>query len=167
MANFAQGVSAASSFVDILAQIMASRQQIAQHKGAAAANDYNAAVNRQRAEVSQAIYGQREDQARRMSRMELGRKSAQGAQNALGLGGSVGDLERQSRVAAELDALNIRYEGTLDAHGYEQEARLEGWNASRNRRSARGARTSGFIGVGGSMLSGAGAYHRAGQLKIE
>lgn len=167
MATSTQRVSAAASFVDVLAQLLNMRQQTAQYKGAAAASEYNAAVNRQRAEVSRAISGQREEQVRRSSREALGRQAAASAESGLGLGGSNADLERQSAVMAELDALNIRYEGELEAHGYLSEAALEDYNARINRSYGRNARVAGFIGAGGTALAGYGDYYRAGQAKRE
>lgn len=159
MANFMQGMSAASSFLDIISLALGARQQSNQLRAAAAADQYNAAVDRQQAESTRLIYGQREDQVRRMTAAQLGKQRAAAAESGL-TGGSSDDLERQSSIAAELDALNIRYEGEIQAQGYLSQARLADWNAADNRSSARSARTAGYIGIGARSLSGVGDYYR-------
>lgn len=132
-----------------------SRAESAQYMGAAAAEQYNAAVSRQRSEVSRVIYGQREEQFRRVSRSELARQSAVAAE--AGLGGNP-DLERQNAVLAELDALNIRYEGELESYGYESQARLSDFNARNLRRTGRTVEKAGYIGAAGDLLGGYGNY---------
>lgn len=159
MANTLQMVSGANTFIQVLAQLLGARNQAAQYRGAAAAENYNAAVARQRAEVTRSIFGQREEQFRRSSRLELARQTAAGVESGLGLDA---DLERQSSVLAELDALNVRYEGELQAHGFESEARLSKFNARNYRRLSKDTIAAGYIGAAGEILGGYGDYTRLG-----
>lgn len=160
--NTAQGFSAASTFVDVLAGIFGAQNQRAQYQGAHDAEIYNAAVARQRAELTRVIYGQREGQTRRATALELGRQRAAAAETGGGFaGGTTADVERQSAVFAELDALNVRYEGALEAYGYEEEARLHKYNARVARARANQAEKAGYIGIAGSLLGGAGDYIKA------
>lgn len=144
-----------ASFLSAFGTLYGSQVESAQFEGAARAELYNAAINRQRAEMSRVIYGERESQVRRTSRMELAKQSAGLAE--AGLGGNA-DLERQSAVLAELDALNIRYEGELESYGYESAARLNTFNAKNLRSSAKSSEIAGYIGAGGDLLGGFGGY---------
>lgn len=151
--------------LDVLSQVFAMRNEKNKFQAAAQAADYNAAVARQRSEATRQIYGQREEQLRRKASMEISKQRAFAAQGGLGMGGSNGDAERQSEVFAELDALNIRYEGNLEATGYENEGRLQQAYASTARRSAKNTRL-GWIGVGSRTLAGTAEYYKLGQSNL-
>lgn len=148
----------ASAAMSAVGAISGAGQQASQYEAYASANQYNAAVLRNRADSTRAAYGQREEQQRRQARFFLGEQRGSVGQSGLGMGGSNADIERQSEVSAELDSLNIRYEGELEAHGLKAQSDLESWQAGVNRSSAGYARSRGFIGAAGSLLSGAGNY---------
>ena len=80
------------------------------------------------------------------------------AQAGLGFSGSAGDFERQSEVLAELDALNLRYEGQLQAKDSLTQAGLDEAQGSQYAGSAGPARTAGYMGAAGSILGGIGGY---------
>lgn len=155
-----QFLTIASTAMSVIGALQAGSQQSAQYEAAARANEYNAAVARQRAETTTAVYGQREEQQRRAAAIQGGQRRAAAAQSGFGLGGSASDIERQSQIMAELDALNIRYEGGLEAKGLLDQSTLETYQASTNRAASAGAKTSGYLGAAGKMLSGAGDYLR-------
>lgn len=141
------------------------RFQQAQYKAQADANAYNAAVAKQRAESAQAAYGQREEQQRRENRLLLGKARAAAAESHTGLTGTNADVLEQNAVWQELDALNIRYAGDLEATALKNEAGLDTWQQGVNLSSAdytggaiKRARTSGYLGMAGSLLSSAGNY---------
>jgi hypothetical protein len=69
--------------------------------------------------------------------------------------GSALDIVQQSTTMAELDALNTRYEGDLQARGLIATAVGERYQASANRINAKNAQTASFIKAGASV---AGAY---------
>jgi hypothetical protein len=154
-------VMAAASAVKAIGSIAQGRQQARQMESQAQAEEYNAAVNRQRAEQITASYGQREMAQRRQARMALGRQAAAGAQSGTGLGGSNADLLQQSTVAAELDSANIVYEGQLASTSELNEAQLSQFRASTYRSNAKFAKRSGYIGAVGDILGGTGQYMTA------
>ena len=153
-------VAVAGAAFQAIGAISGGQQRAQQYKAYAAANDYNAAAMRQRADSTVAAFGQREEQQRRQARLVLGQQRAAVAQSGTGLGGSNADVERQSEVASEMDALNIRYEDQLEASGLRGQAGLESWQTGINRSSMNYARNSGYIGAAGAILSGTGNYMR-------
>jgi hypothetical protein len=134
----------------------------AQYKAQAQADMYNAAINRQRAETTNAVTVQRETQQRRESRIKAGERLTAMAQSGTGLGGSNADVFRQSEVLAELDALNIRYEGELESKGLLNQANLNEWQSRTNLASAKRARMGGYVGAAASLLSGASKMSSSG-----
>jgi hypothetical protein len=82
----------------------------------------------------------------------MGRMRAAQAQSGL-VGVSSDSVERQSAIDAELDALNIRYQG-----------QLRGWALRENLQSelqaGRSARTAGTLSGAGSILRGVADYRR-------
>lgn len=137
-----------------------SREQ--QYTAQAKANDYNAAVLQQRADNAASVGNAREESVRRTNRMEAGRRAAAIGQSGLGSGGSNADVNAQSATLAELDALNIRYEGQLEAHSLRAQASLEGWQGDVNRAFRSTARRGTYIATAGSLLSGASRAYAGG-----
>lgn len=131
------------------------RAKQAQWQARAKAEQYNAAVLRQRSETTKSLYGLAEDQQRRQGRMEAGERHAATAQSGTGAGGSNADVERQSQVNAELDALNIRYQGLLQANAMDNEANLKDWNAKNYNNFGEYERDIGEMGMAAAMLGGA------------
>lgn len=152
----AVGVSAA---LGAAREYNSNRQQESQLRANAVANDYNEAVKRSRADTVTSATNQREETQRRKARLEAGRRAASIAEAGLGFGGSMGAFDDQSNAYAELDALNIRYEGALEARGLLAEANLEGYYARSNRSNARQVRSSRFLNTAGAAFSsGLGTY---------
>lgn len=144
-----------------------------QAETAARANEYDAAVKRQRADQELALASAREQNIRRQQRLDSGRRRAAIAQSRSGSGSDSSnfDIDYQSALEAELDALNIRYEGQLNARGLLQAAQMDDYSASAARqtgdveasiaaRNASRASTSGFMGAAGALMGGAGDYLR-------
>jgi hypothetical protein len=124
---------------------------IAQGNAANAAAQSNADALTQQADAENRAAGAREEQQRRQARQFLGGQRASLAQAGIGLTGSAYDINRQSAVNAELDALNIRYEGQLAAKGLRDQATMQ-------RFEGKQARTAGFLGAGAALLQGASSY---------
>lgn len=118
---------------------------------ASRANSYNAKVLSQRAELARSAYNQREEQQRRTNRFAEGKRLAAIAESGFGDTGSNLATERQSEVLQELDALNIRYQGQLEASGLDSQAELESYNARTNRQMA-------YISAGSRLLAGVAKY---------
>lgn len=98
-----------------LGQTMANYQQ-----GRAEADVLN---NQARAVGAQTV--QAEEAHRRDAREFLAKQTVAIGQAGIGYGGSAGDLQTQSAIDAELDALNIRYEGLTRMQGLKTEAKLK------------------------------------------
>lgn len=147
----------------VVSALKGGEQQKVQYQAQAQASNYNSTVKRQRAETVQQVYGQREEQQRRESRFDAGRRRALIAQSGSGFGGSNELLDSQSETMAELDALNIRYEGELEAKGLLDSANLDDYYSSVDQSNASAAGRRGYIGAAGAILSGASDYSRIGQ----
>lgn len=149
--------SAATAAVGTIAQ---GSQQRAAYQAQANANQYNAAVLRQRADTAYATYGQREDHQRRLVRFEAGRRAAMAGESGFEPTGSIQDVESQAQALAELDALNIRYEGDLAARGLLAQSTLEEYGGRNAGSMGSFVRGVSYLGAGGDLLSGAGNYMR-------
>jgi hypothetical protein len=78
--------------------------------------DYQKKVEKVNAENILAQAAANEDAQRRRSAVELGQQRASVAESGLSLNSGTGyDLTHASAVNAEMDALNIRYEGAINA----------------------------------------------------
>lgn len=137
-------------------------QQANAQDAAAQAADRNAQVEAQNARNAQLVANANEEAQRRKSAYLLGEQRASLAQAGIGLDGSAADAYRQSAQNAELDALNIRYEGRLRGAAGTARSMLDRYDASVSRLNAQGAAVAGGVGVASSLLSGAsnayGAY---------
>lgn len=122
---------------------------IVQGNAASAASKANARIAEQNAGIAMQQAGAREDQQRRGAAMELGRQAAAFSQSGVDpTSGSAMRVAADSAAQAELDALNLRYEGQMQAFGYTREAALE-------RQRARYARNAGYFAAASSILGGA------------
>lgn len=136
--------------------------QEAQFKAAAAADQYNAAVKRERSQAVTKVYGQREEQQRRNAKLLAGKRAAAMGQSGIGIS-SFDATEHQSAVFAELDALNIRYEGALEAKGLLDSATLDDFYGANNLSNASNAKKAGRIAVASALLSGGSKMYGAYQ----
>ncbi len=129
-------------------------------------NQYNAAIQRQNAGA--ALQQSASEQARqnRQARRVMGEQRAAAAQSGTGFGGSNADLLDQSATLAELDMLNIAYEGQMRARGYEIQAQGEDYSRKVNRRNAGNAKTAGIFSAGRSLLTGVGRGYGGGSASI-
>lgn len=122
------------------------------------ADKANAAIATQNATIANQQANAQEEQQRRKARQILGQQRAAIGESYGGLLGSGADLYQQSSTNAELDALNIRYEGVLKSRGYQQQAAFD-------RASASNALSAGYVGAGAALLSGAADYARGYDLR--
>lgn len=150
----ASGLSLAGGALNALSIVESSRNKSDQYWAYMQANQYNAAVLRQRAELSGASSNEQEEQQRRMSRVALGEQRAQAAQSGTGFTGSNQDVTHQNMVMAELDALNIRYEGQLYKADLLTQAKQQDDQATLNMNNSKSATKQGFLGGVGALLGG-------------
>lgn len=116
----------------------------------------NADISRQKAKIAVDQAGVNEDAQRRRAQMVLGQQRAAAAESGSDLStGTNADLATQSATNAELDALNIRYQGKLGQLSGTEQAGLDDMRAD-------DATTAGQLGVASAALSGYGSYLKAG-----
>lgn len=161
-----QALFIASAVVGVLGKLGEGEQAKTQYQAQSQADAYNAAIKRQRADNVTAIYGQREEEQRRMARFDAGRRQAAIAQSGTGSGGSNADIEAQSEVFAELDALDIRYEGILERKSLLDSASLDDFSMYSNLNSAKSATKMSYLGAAGAALSGAADITRMGRNRM-
>lgn len=147
--------SVATAAVGAYSAIQAGKGQEAQYKSAQQAADYNAEMQRQNAAVARQQAGAREEAQRRQARQVLGEQRAALSQAGIGLSGSAADVYGQSAANAELDALNIRYEGELDARGLLAQSQLTSYEGQVSGMNAKSAKRAGYVNAASSLLSGA------------
>jgi hypothetical protein len=125
-----------------------------QYQSAKAADSYNAGVKKQQADAASATANQREESQRRTTRVASGARRAVASESGTGLDGSNADAMRQSEMLAELDALNIRYQGASDSSGFLAGAELDKMSAKANGRAANMAAFSGTMKTAATALGG-------------
>ena len=152
---------AASTAVSTYGMIKQGEAAAAQAKSAAQANEYNATVQRNNAQVAQAAAASKEEQQRSQFGQLQGTARAAVAQSGAGMGGSNLDVLKQNALQNELDALTIRYEGQTQARGLIAQSQLETQQAAANRAAGSAERTGAYISAGANLLQGgASAYNK-------
>ena len=141
--------------------IMQGVGQSNQMEGQAGQSDYNATLLNRNADIVNQQTNAAEDLQRRRAGSVLASQRAAIAQGGLGTGGSMGAIAAQSGRDAEMDALNIRYEGGLRETSLREEATQQNWQAKQLRKGAKLALATSFLGA---AASGYGAYAGAGGL---
>jgi hypothetical protein len=156
----------ASAVIGAYAAVQSSKAQSATYKAAAQADKYNAEIKAQTARVARQQANAREEAQRRMARQVLGEQRAALAQAGAGLSGSAADIYGQSAANAELDALNIRYEGELDARGLLAQSAQDTYQSKVNKMNAGSATKGGYLSGASQLLAGAsnayGSYKKGG-----
>ncbi len=120
-------------------------------RASAAASEFNAKVADNNAIIAEQNAAAEERRHRRAADREAAGMRARIGAAGVTLEGSPLELLEDQALEAELDALNIRYGGRLQATNYRSQAQLD-------RSRARSARTQGFISAGTSLLEGAGRF---------
>ena len=162
-------VSAVGAIASGNAQASAQRGQATMEAYNARVMEQNAANARETAQNERAVASQQEDEQRRRARAVIGSQAAAGAQSGVANTGSQALSLEDSATQAELDALNIRYEGQmrsrateLQAQGFDQQAEMSRMASSQAKRNATASRIGGYIGAGTAMLKGASSYYGGG-----
>jgi hypothetical protein len=159
-------LSIASGVVGVISSISQGNANAASERSAAQAAEYNATINRQRADMALQQGNAQEEVKRRENRRAMGNLRAGLVENGIALdSGSGADLVEESSLNSEMDALNIRYNSQINARGYTAQAELDDYSAEAAKGRAKQARTAGFIGAASSALSAAGGYYQGVQSK--
>lgn len=158
-------VAIASTVFSAVGAISSANSQANAYKSQAEWNTYNAAISRQNADAALQQSAAQQEQQNRSARRMLGEQRAGVAQSGTGFGGSNLDILDQSQTLAELDMLNIAYEGQMRARGHTIQAGAEEFSAKTNRSNVRNAMVSGAFGVGKSLLTGYSNYQNVKSVK--
>lgn len=141
------------AWLQIAAAVVGAIGSISQAQAAKNAANYNAQLAERNAVIARQQAAANEDAQRRHANRVLGRmRSGYGASGVTSEGSPLDVLE-DSVAEAELDALNIRYQGELGAMGYQSEAAMQ-------RTAGKNAMRQGYFRAAGSLL-GAGANYYA------
>lgn len=148
-------LTVASTAMSVVGAIQQGNAQEAQYKAQAQAQDYNAKISENQAIAANQQSAAREDAERRQRRIALGSARASMSQSGLTDSGSVMDMFDQSSINSELDVLNTRYEGQLQARGFNEQATLDRYGAANARANASAASSAKWINAGSALISGA------------
>lgn len=127
----------------------------------AQADQYNATVAKNNAQVANDQANQKEQLQRRQFNEVQGKAFAGVAQSGTGFGGSNADVLRQNAVNGELDALNIRYQGQLQSNGLMAQSGLDTYNAGQAVNNGNNALSAGYVSAGANLISGASNAYMA------
>ena len=129
--------------------------QAANSRAQAQAAQTNAEIANNNARGARLAANANEEAARRKSSYSRGQQRAAIGQAGIAYEGSALDVLGQSAANAELDALNIRYRGDLDATNYLNQAGLYQAQKQGALLSADNAEEAGLYGAATSLLGGA------------
>jgi len=129
----------------ILSGLISAAGAISNSRAQASAANYNAAVASQNAQLATQSAAENERRQRVINSKNLGQLRANVGANGITLEGSAADVIEESATAAELEALQIRHEGALQAVGYSNTAKLD-------RMQAKNAMAGGYLKASGLLL---------------
>lgn len=153
---------AASAGLGAVSQYQQGRANEANANAQAGAAFQQAKLSRMNAENVARQANAREELQRKQARIAIGNQLAASAQSGLQLNGSNADLLEESLTNAELDALNIRYEGQVNSTGLLNQANMQDFEAANYRSQAKQARRAGIMSAAATLT---GAGYKASQIK--
>lgn len=148
-AGVAQGIGA----------IMSANSQAAMLESNAAAQRYNAAVSAQQGEQALRVSSAAQITQRRQQRQALGTQRAAIAQSGTGMGGTNDALLQTSENYAELDLLNIAYDGAVRSKGYVAQSDLDEFQSKVYQSQVGPTKRAGYLSALGSMGRGIYGYN--------
>jgi hypothetical protein len=154
----------ASTAFQVIGAISDANSRSDAYKNEAAWSQYNATISRQNADAALQQSAAQQGQQNRRTRQLMGEQRAAMAQSSTGFGGTNEDLIDQTATLAELDMLNIAYEGQMRARGHRLQAQGDDYRARMAKYGAGNARRAGYFNAGRSLLSGFGGYARGSQM---
>lgn len=157
MTWFAVGAAVVTAVVGAASAIQQGKQADAAAQSQANMDEYNAKKAEQQAEHSNRMAGIKEDDQRRRLRAAVGNQVATSSQAGAGLNS---DLLRESLYDGEMDTAAIRYEGALQADGYESSAAISKANAAIQRQQGSAAKSAGYLNAAGAIAGSASSYYK-------
>jgi hypothetical protein len=152
----------ASTAFNAVGSYMQGKQEQMAFQAKSQADAYNAAVMKQRSDQVLSAAGQREEQQRRMARIAEGKMRASIAESGAGVDGTNADVLRQSEIFAELDALNIRYEGQVESQGLLAQSELDSYQSRQNARYSKLAGRLTYFNSASQILAGGSKMYASG-----
>lgn len=159
-------IMAATAAITAYGAVSSAKAQSASYKNQAKADQYNATVNSQNADASEAAGSANELALRRQNEQRMGAIRAQIGAKGGGFTGTNLALVDQDASNMELDALNTRYRGQMEARGLLSEANLDQYGAITSNQNAGRVMRAGYLGAASSALGSFANYSRAGQGSI-
>lgn len=154
VAAIAGWATAATAVIAAYGAYQSGKATEASYRSQQNAAEYNATIERQNATTARQQAGAREEAQRRQARQILGEQRAALSQSGVGLSGSAADVYGQSAANAELDALNIRYEGELGARGLLAQSQLTSYEGRVAGMNAKSAKRAGKMDAASALLTG-------------
>lgn len=152
------GVTAVFAFATVASQQAQASSQKKALRGQAATAEYNAEIAQVNAENALLSSSSNQLQLRREQRQFFGTQRAIAAQSGAGPGGSNRDIIEQSEDVAELDALNLAYEGELKAHGYMTQSDVDSLTARMYQSQVSGVNRAAMYSTIGTIAGTYGKY---------
>lgn len=110
-------------------------------------SEYNAEIAERNAELALISAAEKERRQRVIARKTLGSIRANYGASGVTMGGSAADVMAASAAEAEMDALNIKYQGELDAMEFRERARIERYKAKQTRKAGDIAAAADLLGA--------------------
>lgn len=151
---FAPVVGWAMTALSAYGAIMGGKAEAAQAQAQANAYTQQAQLDEANAKVRLQQADAQEEAVRRETRRRLGQLRGEIIQSGTGLGGSNAAIYQQSARDAELDALNVRYGGLMEARGLMNQASANRYNAAAAKAQGKAAKRAGYMRAGTSILTG-------------
>lgn len=152
----APAIMIAASAASALGAIGQANSQAAMLQSQSATAQYNARIAEQQAKQAVDVSVVQQLAQRRQARQVLGNQRAAIAQSGVGAGGSNRDILERSETLAELDALNLAYEGTVKSRGYLAQRDIDEFQASVYQSQIGPTKRAGALSAIGSI--GLGLY---------
>lgn len=153
-----EAVAVAATAFQALGAIQQGNAAAASYDSQANADKYNAQIASQNADIVSQQAAAQEATQRRKAALVAGEQRAAQAQSGLAFTGSALDVAQQSAANAELDALNIRYEGQLKRRGLLANAQQDSYGADVAGQNSNSAALGGYLNAGSKILGGTGNY---------
>ncbi|MCB1883678.1 MAG: hypothetical protein KDG89_06745 [Geminicoccaceae bacterium] len=144
--------------------MVAAEAQARQAESASDAAKYNAAVEKQNADLALTQGAAEEGRLKRQHRAANAEFRASTGGLGIGLTGSALDLYHDNLKRQDLEVRDLRYGTLLQSRGLLADAELTRFQGKAQKVAARNARVGGVIGAGASAMTAYGTYGKAGML---
>ena len=156
-------LAGASGALGAASAIISSQQQAGQEEAKAQASSNEAVMAQQQAETARQVAAAQEGTQLQKNAQIEGSQVAALAQSGIGVTSpSAQDVMRQTAINDQLDRLNIRYQGQLQAHDYNVQAQEAKTAQSLYRSNASNIRMSGYMSAGQALLGSGSSYATGG-----